>query len=87
MTITEAIRLILAKASKPLTSDEIYQGIVEASLFEFKSKSAASIVRTQLRRHCEGVQAQSASTKKYFRNVRGNLYELLEPHGSGGMKH
>jgi restriction system protein len=78
MTITEAIRQVLAQKSKPMTAIEIYEAIVKASLFEFKSTSAASIVRSQIRRHCEGIQAQSASATKYFRLVGSNRYELLD---------
>lgn len=78
MTITDAITQILAQQSKPLTAAEIYEAIAEQSLFEFNSKSAASIVRTQLRRHCEGLQTQSASAKKIFRLVGSNRYELLD---------
>ena len=78
MTITDAIRQVLAQKSKPMTAIEIYEAIVKASLFEFKSTSAANIVRSQIRRHCDGVQVQSASSTKYFRLVEGNCYELLD---------
>lgn len=78
MTITEAIRTVLAQNSKPLTAAEIHAAILAGHLFEFKSKSAASIVRSQLRRHCEGLQNQSASSKKLFRLVGGDRYELLD---------
>lgn len=78
MTITEAIRKVLIQKATPLTAAEIHSAIVAASLFEFKSKSAASIVRSQLRRHCEGLQNQNASSKKLFRLVSGDRYELLD---------
>lgn len=76
MTITEAIKQVLAKKS-PLTAAEIHRAIVEASLFEFKSKAAASIVRAQLRRHCEGVNAANASSKKEFCLVGADKYALI----------
>lgn len=76
MTITEAIKQVLAKKS-PLTAVQIHQAIVEGSLFEFKSKSAASIVRSQLRRHCEGLTAANAASKKEFRLVGTDRYELI----------
>jgi restriction system protein len=78
MTITEAIRKVLAQRAKPLTAAEIYSAIVAGNLFEFKSKSAASIVRSQLRRHCEGLNSSNAATKKLFRLVGGDRYELLD---------
>jgi len=76
MTITEAIKRVLEHKS-PLTPAEIHRAIVEESLFEFKSAAAASIVRAQLRRHCEGVSAANASTKREFRLVGDNRYELV----------
>ena len=76
MTITEAIKRVLEQKS-PLTPAEIHRAIVEASLFEFKSTAAAGIVRAQLRRHCEGVNTAVASTKKEFRLVGDNRYELV----------
>lgn len=81
MTITDAIREVLAKRARALTAADIHEEIVKDSLFTFNSKSAASIVRNQIRRHCEGVQAQNASVKKYFRLVGENRYELLDPVG------
>lgn len=76
MTITEAIKQVLARKS-PQSAAEIHHAIVEASLFEFKSKAAASIVRSQLRRHCEGVNSANASAKKEFRLVGTDRYELI----------
>lgn len=76
MTITEAIKHVLAQKS-PQTAAEIHRAIVEGSLFEFKSKAAASIVRAQLRRHCEGVSLANASSKKEFRLVGTDRYALI----------
>lgn len=76
MTITEAIKQVLALKS-PLTAVEIHRAIIEASLCEFKSEAAASIVRAQLRRHCEGVNAPNASSRKEFRLVGADRYALI----------
>ena len=76
MTITEAIKQVLEHKS-PLTPAEIHRAIVEASLFEFKSKAAAGIVRTQLRRHCADVSTANASAKKEFRLVGTDQYALI----------
>lgn len=78
MTITDAVKKILKHKSKPMTVTEIHDAIVAGSLFEFKSKSAASIVRSQIRRHCEGVRTQNVSPKKLFRQVGSDRYELVE---------
>jgi len=77
MTISQAIQMVLTQKGKPMTAAEIYAAIVAGSLFEFKSKSAASIVRSQLRRHCEGVTHQNAASSKLFRLVGGDRYELI----------
>lgn len=76
MTITEAIKQVLAEKS-PQTAAEIHQAIVERGLFQFRSKAAPSIVRAQLRRHCEGVNAANASPRKQFRLVGTDRYALL----------
>lgn len=76
MTITEAIKQVLAQKS-PQTATEIYRAIVEASLFEFKSKAATNIVRSQLRRHCEGVNTANASSRKEFCLVGTDRYALI----------
>lgn len=78
MTITEAVKKVLKQKSKPLTVAEIHHAIVAGSLFEFKSKSAIAIVRSQIRRHCEGVRSANVSEKKYFRLVGTDRYEILE---------
>ena len=78
MTITEAVKKVLMQNSKPLTVAEIHQAIVAGSLFEFKSNSAAAIVRSQIRRHCEGVRSANVSEKKHFRLVGTDRYELME---------
>lgn len=76
MTITEAIKQVLAEKS-PQTAAEIHKAIVERALYEFNSKAAASIVRAQLRRHCEGVNTANASSRKEFRLVGTDLYSLI----------
>lgn len=89
MTITEAIKQVLEHKS-PLTAAEIHRAIVASSLFEFKSNAAASIVRTQLRRHCEGMNAANASARKEFQLVGTDRYELIgrvaRSHAPSGAK-
>jgi len=78
MTITEAIRQVLKKKRTALTVAEIYASILDQNLFEFKSQSAASIVRSQIRRHCEGVPSAHGSAKKLFRLKGADRYELID---------
>ena len=76
MTITDAISTILAEVPGPLKSAEIYGEIAARSLYDFKSKAPASAVRSQLRRHCQGIENKNSSSKKLFRLVDGDRYEL-----------
>lgn len=78
MTITDAVKAVLSDASKPMTATEVRDEIVRRNLFQFNSSASASIVRTQIRRHCEGEEtSKSAAGKKYFRRVAGDRFELL----------
>jgi restriction system protein len=76
MTIREAIRQVLSKG-EALTAEEIHRAIVQSSLFEFKSTAAVSIVRTQLRRHCEGIEVGATGQRKEFRQVASGRYALI----------
>ena len=78
MTIAEAIQMVLKGKGTAMTVAQIHTSIVDQGLFEFKSKSAVSIVRNQIRRHCEGVSSGNVSSKKYFRLKGTDRYELAD---------
>ena len=78
MTITDAARQVLKQVGRPQTPAEIHAAIVEQSLFSFGAQSPVNVVRRQLRRHCEGVEAPDSSDKKYFRIKEGDRYELID---------
>ena len=78
MTITDAITAVLSETSKPLTAAEIYDAIVARSLYKFGSMAPASVARSQLRRHCEGVDNQNSASRKLFRQIQGDRYELID---------
>lgn len=61
----------------PMTADEAYQAIVVANLYEFHADNPAHIVRSQIRRHCEGLDFPSASPTKHFKLVGENRFEPL----------
>lgn len=77
MTITEAIKQVMRTKGAPMTADEAYQAIVVANLYEFHADNPAHIVRSQIRRHCEGLDFQSASPTKHFKLVGENKFEPL----------
>jgi restriction system protein len=78
MTITEAIKQVMRAAAAPMSSDEAYSAIANAKLYEFHADNPAYIVRSQIRRHCEGLDFPSAAPTKHFRFVGENRYEPLE---------
>jgi restriction system protein len=90
MTITEAIKQVMRSKGAPMTTEEAYQAIVVARLYEFHADNPAHIVRSQIRRHCEGLDFPSASPTKHFKLVGENRFEPLSgierrpPKQSGG---
>jgi restriction system protein len=78
MTITEAIKQVMRAKASPMTADEAYRAIAEAKLYEFHADNPAHIVRSQIRRHCEGLEFPSAAPTKHFRLVGENRYEPLD---------
>ena len=77
-TIHQVISEVLGAAGRPMTSREIYQAILEQSLYEFKAKDPANIVRNQLRRHCIDVTATRGASVKYFKMTDDGRFALLE---------
>jgi restriction system protein len=61
-----------------MTADEAYAAIVAAGLYEFHADDPAHIVRSQIRRHCDGLDFPSASPTKHFKLVGDGRYEPLE---------
>ncbi len=77
MTIIEAIRKVLSEAGKPLSAPEVYERIVAGGHYEFHADDPASIVRSQIRRHCKGLNFPSASATKHFSIQADGTYGLL----------
>ena len=82
MTIIEAIKKVMININKPLTVQEIYQDIAQKKLYEFKSKNPVHIVKTTIRRHCEGLDFPSSKKVKYFQiteeNKSASKYFLID---------
>lgn len=77
MTITEAIVEVMRAKALPMTAEEAYRAILEAKLYEFHADNPEHVVRSQIRRHCEGIDFPSAATTKHFRLIGENRYEPL----------
>lgn len=91
MTITEAIKQVMQAKGAPMTVNEAYHAILDAKLYEFHADNPVQVVRSQIRRHCEGIDFPSATQTKLFRLVGENCFEPLveikyQPRRSRGRK-
>jgi restriction system protein len=78
MTIDNAIQQVLKLELKALSANEIFNKIIELKLYHFKAKNPASVISTQIRRHCEGINIKESSKLKYYRKVEGNKFVLID---------
>ena len=78
ITIIEAIRSVLLPHGCPLTVSEVYEAIIAAKLYVFNSDQPVHVVRSQIRRHCKGVDIPSASSLKHFELLSNGKYYLLD---------
>ena len=67
MTIIEAIKTIMKSENRALTSNEIYEKIIEQNLYSFGARDPKSIVNGIIRRHSIGVDFPTANPVKHFR--------------------
>jgi restriction system protein len=78
MTIVEAIKEVMKREQKPLTPAQAFEAIVAAGLYNFKAKNPVSIVATQIRRHCKGLDLPKATGTKHFEAHGQNRYYFLD---------
>lgn len=77
-TIIDAITKVLKGSHVPLAINVIYDRIIANDFYQFKAQDPVSVVRVELRRHCQGVDFPTASKKKYFQILNDGTYCLLE---------
>ena len=65
-TIVDAALEVLKSAKSTMSIQEIYQEIVNRSLYVFHAQDPLSVVRVELRKHSVGIDFPTASKKKYF---------------------
>ncbi|MBQ3969943.1 MAG: restriction endonuclease, partial [Clostridia bacterium] len=68
-TILESIEQVLSEHPDGLTSNEIYQKIIDRDLYHFGAQNPLSIVNGIVRRHCAGLDFPSAHVMKRFKIV------------------
>lgn len=77
-TVRDAIFEVFELEKKPLKVEDLTLLIIERGLYNFNTDQPEHIVRTRLRRDCEGLNFQSASTKKYFQLLQSGKYWLKD---------
>lgn len=71
-SIHEAAVEVLGKSKAPMSADEIYDALVAQNLYNFKTQSPKSVLRSQLRRRCVNVTSSNQAKELIFK---------LEPDG------
>lgn len=66
MTIVEAIQTVLKNSKSGMTSNEIYEEIVQRNLYEFPAQNPQAVENGMIRRHCAGLNFATASPIKHF---------------------
>lgn len=83
ITIVDAIKTVLQDSSEGMTSQEIYNKIVERKLYTFGAKTPEAAVHAKLRVYCRDLDFPSSSPSKYFylkkRIGKTNYYALINP--------
>ncbi|MCB1140986.1 MAG: hypothetical protein H7A24_16525 [Leptospiraceae bacterium] len=74
--IKTAILEILKKETNPLAPKEVYEKIISEGLYNFKAKNPISLISTELRSYCKGVNTSTSKEPKLFEMVDGK-YRVL----------
>ena len=74
LKIREAVIEVLKQIGKPLYAKDIYNFIVEYDLYRFNAENPESIVKVEIRRHCEGIDFPTARPNKYFKILPDSTY-------------
>ncbi len=81
ITIVDAIKTVLQDSCEGMTSQEIYNKIVERKLYTFGAKTPEAAVHAKLRVYCRDLDFPSSSPTKYFylkkRIGKTNYYALI----------
>ena len=77
-TIREAVVEALKRSGKPLTAKDIYSIIIEQDLYRFNALNPESIVKVEIRRHCEGLDFPSAKPIKFFKILLDGKYWIKD---------
>lgn len=76
-TILDAIKEVLFEEGGPMSAANIYGSIIHHKLYEFKADDPYHVVRSQLRRHCIGLEFSTAAPTKYFEITKDGRFSLI----------
>jgi len=77
-TICTAAIEALRKNGKSMTASAIHDSIVQNDLYQFKAKDPLSILKSELRKHTEGVTLPVKKGISYFKIQEDGTYWLAK---------
>lgn len=77
-TICTAAIDTLKTNGKAMRANEIYDFIIKNHLYQFKAKEPLSILKSELRKHSEGIELAGKSGNKYFVFQKDKTYSLKD---------
>jgi len=75
MTIADAVRKVLRDAGRPMSTDEIYEQIIEQQLYKFGAKNPKSVMSQAIR---ERSDANPKAKILIFRALGNGRYALID---------
>lgn len=76
LTVRDAILKTFKDKGAPLTPKQIYDYIIEQNIYSFNTDQPLHVVKTRLRRDCDGLNFSASNKKKYFQLLSNGSYWL-----------
>jgi len=73
-TVRDAVVEAMRKVGLPLTAKEAYEIIIEFDYYRFNAERPENIVKSEIRRHCEGVDFPTSKPNKVFKLLKDGKY-------------
>ena len=73
-TVRDAVVEAMRKFGFPITAKEAYEIIIEFDYYRFNAERPDNIVKSEIRRHCEGVDFPTAKPNKVFKLLKDGKY-------------
>jgi restriction system protein len=76
LTIKEAAIEALKKNGAPLSIGEIYSTIQKDNLYPFNAKNPEAVLKTEIRKHCDGLALKTGKADKCFVLNKDGRYSI-----------